>query len=69
MRGGTLDRLSWFYVPAILAVAGTLEPRCQEAWSTSHRWGAAWRFFTTALAERGPPTPQELLQAATDNPA
>eukprot|EP00969_Alexandrium_andersonii_P166958 7379020-Alexandrium_andersonii.AAC.1 len=35
----------------------------------SRRWGAAWNFFTTALTERGPPTPQELLQAAMDNPA
>eukprot|EP00969_Alexandrium_andersonii_P059153 2605608-Alexandrium_andersonii.AAC.1 len=35
----------------------------------SRRWGAAWNFFTAALAERGPPTPQELLQAAVDNPA
>eukprot|EP00969_Alexandrium_andersonii_P290894 12857370-Alexandrium_andersonii.AAC.1 len=48
---------------------GALEPGCQEAWSTSHRWGAAWNFLTTALIERGPLTPQKLLQTATDNPA
>eukprot|EP00969_Alexandrium_andersonii_P034713 1518742-Alexandrium_andersonii.AAC.1 len=64
-----MDRLSWFYAPAIRAVAGALAPGYQEAWSTSHRWGAAWNFFTAALIERGLPTPQELLQAATDNPA
>eukprot|EP00969_Alexandrium_andersonii_P121128 5354718-Alexandrium_andersonii.AAC.1 len=41
----------------------------QEAWAASRRWGAAWDYFTAALTERGPPTPQELLQAAINNPA
>eukprot|EP00969_Alexandrium_andersonii_P002475 107575-Alexandrium_andersonii.AAC.1 len=46
-----------------------MEPGYHEAWGASTRWGAAWGFFAAALTERGPPTPQELLQAAINNPA